>query len=331
MTDKKPVVERDPTTAMKKAMATIQKSNQDIELQRMELTRQRDTAIKLATALRTYFATPGHIPFEEVTSNSNILFGKSAAIILDAVKPTKEGTIKQASVPVNLTAAPYSLVKQAIELASTFVTKREAYNAAVKTAYDESSQLLRPFGRTPAQGLSVMADLCSPQIKHGGFSDLVRSGFGVMTAGNIGQEIARKVPGTQPTTALEQGDLSSLMDPAHEREIRNIQSEAMLNDLIANDDVIRGYDPEEAVDAFNEISQLAPYSSNTKVIMRDLMRKRLAGGASALDQFTVGDTLGQQQKLRDLNTPNEPRMNALKDLGVMSRAQPSVIGGHKPH
>ena len=123
------------------------------------------------------------------------------------------------------------------------------------------------------------------------------------------------MPG-QVTRDLETKDLRSLMDPSHDSEIRNIQSEALLNDLLANDDVIKGYDPEEAVDAFNEVSQLAPHAVNTKVIMRDLMRKRLAGGASAIDQFTIGDTLGQQEKMRNLNAPQADQLRSLQSLGV---------------
>jgi hypothetical protein len=138
------------------------------------------------------------------------------------------------------------------------------------------------------------------------------------------------VPGSQLSTDLERKDLQDLMDPAHESEIRNIQSEAMLNDLLANDEVIKGYDPEEVIDAYNEVSQFAPYASNKKAIMRDLMRKRLAGGAAALDQFTVGEALKQQDTMRTMSSPNEDSMRAFQDLGVMPSGAPthrSVMGG----
>ena len=63
--------------------------------------------------------------------------------------------------------------------------------------------------------------------------------------------------------------------------------------------------------------------------MRELMRKRLAGGASALDQFTIGDTLGQQEKLRNMSSPDEGKINSMKDIGVLPGAATntrSVLG-----
>src|SRR6185369_16381767 len=103
------------------------------------------------------------------------------------------------------------------------------------------------------------------------------------------RDIAKKVPGNYPTpgSELAQKDLQDLMDPGHESEIRNIQAEAMLNNLMANDEIIKTHDPEDVLDAFNEISQVAPRMSTSTAVMRDLIRKRLSGGAGALDQFSL--------------------------------------------
>jgi hypothetical protein len=329
LTDKKPIIERDPDHAVKKAYGAAQKLHQEIEAQRMELARCRNAAEKVAAALRTYFMKPGHISFQEVAENSELLFGKSASVVLNIAKPKKEAHFKSDSTPVSMTLEPYRLVKEAMALATAFIQQRRAYDETVKTANCKARELLRPFGPGPEQGFSVLGDLCLPPelTKVGFLGNFVARGLGMMTAGDVAREVARKM-GPQPSSTLEQKDLSDLMDPGHDMEIRNIQSEALLNDLLANDDMIKGYDPEEAIDAFNEVSQIAPYAMRTKAIMRDLMRKRLAGGASALDQFTVGDTLGQQQKLREMNSPNEDALHALQSMGVMNgpSKSKSVLG-----
>jgi hypothetical protein len=120
--------------------------------------------------------------------------------------------------------------------------------------------------------------------------------------------------------SLQEKSLQDLMDPAHEMELRNLGAEGLLNDLMANDEVIRGYDPEEVVDAFNEVSQLTPYAAGKKAIMRDLLRKRLSGGGQALDQFTVGDAINTQQKLQDISLPKPQNISVLQNIGAMPNA-----------
>lgn len=322
LTDQKPVVERDPDYAIKKAYGAVQKLHQNCEAQRRELSSCRDEAVKLANSIREYFIHSGHIPFDEVAGNCEIMMGKAAGVVLKMTKPQKEAHARSSPSLVDLHSKPYSLIKRAIQLASEFTTRKEAYAAAVKTANDEARKLLRPFGVGPETGQSVMVDLYSPpQTKLAGLGSLLMGGLGLMRAGDIAKEVGKRVPGTRPSSELEQKDMMELMDPSHEREIRNIQSEALLNDLLSNDEVIRGYDPEEAIDAYNEVSQLTPYAANKKAIIRDLMRKRLAGGAASLDNFTITDALGQQDKLRNMSGPIESQMNALKDLGVMPGAK----------
>jgi hypothetical protein len=158
----------------------------------------------------------------------------------------------------------------------------------------------------------------------GPFTSFITRGLGAVNAADIAKEVAKKLPTSRPTADLEKGDLRSLMDPAHEMEIRNIQSEALLNDLMANDEVIRGHDPEEVIDAYNEVSQLVPFSSNKKAIVRDLIRKRLSGGANALEQFGISDITNTQEKLRNMGTIQDPQLNMLRDIGaVPSAASPT--------
>lgn len=63
----------------------------------------------------------------------------------------------------------------------------------------------------------------------------------------------------------------------NERRIRN---QALLYNMMANDEVISQYQPEEVVAAYNEIAQLFPRASSQPAMMRALLRKRLSQGAA---------------------------------------------------
>lgn len=332
MTDKKlPIQEVDLDKVSKQAHAQVQRLTKIVEETRWKVTEVRQKAASVIETLRNYFKRPGNIHFDEVCKNASIMFGKQASIVLERVEPKVAQHKNLTSTPVNVSQAPYSLIIDAIKLAQDFKVCQEAHTAAVKTANSEAERLLRPFARGPVHGRSVMASQCSQQdlIKGGGIGSFLAKGLGTVISADIAREMARKLPTAQdPANTLERKDYLNLTDPSHENEIRNIQSEAMLNDLMANDDVIRGYDPEEVIDAYNEVNQLAPYAANKKVIMRDLMRKRLSGGAQALDQFTTGEAIKQQDALKTLSQPNvqDPQtMSVLKDLGLSNvNAQQSL-------
>ena len=93
--------------------------------------------------------------------------------------------------------------------------------------------------------------------------------------------------------------MDDLGDPAHEQQLRQIQTQAMLQDLMSNDEVISGYEPDTVTEAFNEISESMPRASNRAAFMRPLLRKRLTQGAmepfEAAEMANIEKTLGQSE------------------------------------
>jgi hypothetical protein len=98
------------------------------------------------------------------------------------------------------------------------------------------------------------------------------------------------------TQSLVNQNMSALTDPQHESNLRNIRMQAMLQDLMTNDPVIAGYDPEETLSAFNEIGEASPRAADQRLVMQTLLRKRLSQGV--LDPFEVDQLLGIEGKLR---------------------------------
>jgi hypothetical protein len=311
LTEKKYVADSNPDAPFDNAMKKIAHMKIDIAEKRIKIAQIREHAIKLAAQLTEYFKLPGHIPLTEVKENSQILFGKQAEMALAGISPGKYS--RKEATPVNVDVAPYSYVHQAIDLANKFVTLKKAYDDTVKAANTEAEELINPFVQSPRQ--SVVMGLYSRAEKQGGiFSDLVNSGF---SGPDAAKGIGRKLPLFAPPADNTEDDIQGLMDPTHDTSLRNIRAESLLNDLMANDEVIRGYNPEEVVDAFNEVSQLTPYAVNRKAIMRDLMRRRLTGGAAGLDNYTVGDALKTQQTLQSIDTPKSEQLSVLSGIGAM--------------
>ncbi len=331
LTEKKYEPARDEFTATKKAQAALDRLRITHDAAREELSSVVDASIKAAHDLEEYFLTPGAFNYDEVKENSVLMFGKAAEAVFSHIE--KRGSAKRNMHPVDTNKAPYSYVQRLIKISGDFHEKAAAYGAAQKSLIDETRKFYDPFVLSPSLGHSVLTGLSSLMQKSAEpaktwLGDVVRGGFGMMAGGDTAKGIAKNIPGTRPPSEKEElDDLRSVLDPSHESEIRNIQSEALLNDLMANDEVVSGYDPEEVLDAFNEISQMTPYAANKKVIMRDLLRKRLAGGGQALDQFTIGDTLKSQQTLKDLNTVPEVNISVLRSLGILPNVLPKPPTG----
>ena len=73
--------------------------------------------------------------------------------------------------------------------------------------------------------------------------------------------------------------LSQLNDPDHDNQMQAMSAQYTLQDLLANDDVISAYPPEQVMSAFNEISQLSPHSAMRSGAMRPALRRALQGNS----------------------------------------------------
>lgn len=282
--------------------------HQDMEDRRQKVASICAKANTVLDELRDYFTKFAAIPFKEVHANSVIYFGKQASEVLAPVNPSHKATINLQVTQHDFDPSkpPYSLIQQALKFAAEHTQARKAYESALVNLNKVAEEQLRPFGLGPRQGKSVLGSRSykvEDLEKRSGLGDIFSSGFNLIGAKSLAKEIGSKMP-YRPSGAEDERTLHELMSPDHDREIRNIRAEAMLNDLMANDDVIKSYDPADVVDSYNEVSQLTPYAAEQKAVMRDLIRKRLAGGASALDQFAISDAIRTQQALKELSAPN---------------------------
>jgi len=105
------------------------------------------------------------------------------------------------------------------------------------------------------------------------------------------------------TEDLVSARIRDLEDPDHEAELRQIQTQAMLADLMANDEVIGGADPQQVADAYNEISALAPRASGQPMAVRALLRRHLQGN---IEPFEVADTAKLESSIMGTENTVDP-------------------------
>jgi len=81
--------------------------------------------------------------------------------------------------------------------------------------------------------------------------------------------------------------------PEQESELRAIESESVLQDLMATDPVISGYDPEEIIIAYNDIAKFAPESAMQPMVLRSYLRKYLESSTNPNGKIMEGFDIGQ--------------------------------------
>lgn len=286
---------RDPTTAVKRAHAKLVNHKRAFEEARRAAQFQFDRVNGLVEKLATVLLTPDSHPFGHVAANAKFRFGKVAEALFECLEKKHKVLAKQASLTtarphvIQWGASPYKEVIEIVDAVEAFDRARENYEKLAEVQDREAGEIARPFVPAAPEHGSVL----------GQSSEKTGSFLGGLFGTAMGTTAARSAMGTPDAAQLKVKN--KLTDPQHEATLRNIQTESLLNDLMANDEVISGYDPNEVVSHFNEISQLSPRSVNQSGLMRALLRKRLQQGA--LDPYEVDMLLKIENSLKTRDNP----------------------------
>jgi len=264
----------------------------------------RHQAIKLAydvansvDAVTDYFRMADSLPFQQVRENVTLVLGTPGTKLMDKLANEHPQFTKRAGRPhnVNWELPPYSLIKQALERVSEFNTSREAMDGAEKFASEQSQEALRPFVQRPEHSVitgSVWEDPSQTEKQAVGPIGL---GLGGAIAGGVGGFAQKFAPKSKDELIDDRMD--DLAGTEHEQSLRGIQSKTMLHDLMMNDPVISGYDPDQVVDAYNQISQMAPRATHRRLMAQTLLRKYLEQGQT-LDPFDIDQMMDVERKIQ---------------------------------
>ncbi len=294
-----PPLQRDPQERLKRAYNRSVENTRAIDEARRQVTMAEVSAIAGLDAVRDYFKQARAMAYGDALKEVEYRSGRLGVAVLEQIAAVMPQLTKQAATgAVHMGRDPlYDLVTTAVKAASHYVERRQHYDQVAHERSRDTEDTLRPFVVPLPQ--SILAGLSSPEKQAAG---PLAWGAAGGTAKDILKSLATNL--TPPTSDLLQDQMNDLTDPNHESQLRNIRTQAMLQDLMANDQVIKGHPPQESIQAFNEIGEVAPRAVDQRLIMQTLMRKRLTQGH--LDPFEVDQLLGMEGKLRqrDEGIPN---------------------------
>lgn len=265
---------------------------------------------KVASALADY-RQPAYV---DVRQNAIDVLGPGAAVVLDHVARRHPDLAKEASRDRRHAVDPgrgvYGAIAGALELADAALEAGEAHVKAA-AAFKAAEEAAAPrIDRPKPEPTSLLSKRAA-----GPFA----TSLGVALSRDAVQGAMDRLGVPAQEKRVDRA-YSTLTNPAHEQELEDIHTRAMLADLMSNDEVIASHDPHEVARSFNQLSRLAPRVSRQPMLMESLLRQSLQQGALA--PYDSDQILSTEQKLRDtsgthpfLAKPNKGVSNGPKPLG----------------
>lgn len=303
LVDKKPEPYPTEVNNFKKAQDEIKTNKQKLAEFRRLKQAMADSINTTYADLINYFKTPGHAAYTTVKENASIIFGDKAAGVLEHVIKAFPHAEKQASTRnwqvATKASAPYNLINKILVKTAEFLQVSDKFAQAEKAVADLEVRLLRPFSKTSEVIPSVIdGDQFWTKASDSVVGSMLGKGVDILSGHDIVKNVAKEVPGITPTDSMLKSDMSKLVDPEHENALRQIEAEAALHDLLANDEIISSHKPEDVVRIYNELNQIAPRAVTHKMLLRAALRKRLAYGGDQVDPIDVDQLLGIEDKLK---------------------------------
>lgn len=295
---------RDPLTAETRALGTADRLHRETLVLRREKLAAWDAYVHQFAQLGDYFRRINCLPLAAVQAKAAVLHGPKIHTLFEQLHIAEPNLQKLACCTrpltqrIDATHEPFPLIEQVLQAAEKYAAAAASFAKEGTAKYQQAEVLLLPFAQPSAAILSVL----DPSYAE-------KQALGMNTVGkvsilkNLYDSTAKGLQGPDEKSMLR-GQYEQLTDPHHESELRNIRTQAVLHDLISNDDVISGYDPQETLHAFNDISQVAPRVVDQRMVLQSLLRKRLAQGA--FDPFENDQVLGLESKMKQRDTLEAP-------------------------
>jgi len=261
--------------------------------------------------LTDYFRRPGAHPIPVVKEAVVLMHGNKGKRVMDELISVNPGLTKLSdhhlghsvlspgrhAFPVTVddldaTEAPFTIVNRVLKAAEDVRIAAGELAEANKAAAAHQEHDLAPFVE-PLVSPSILGSSSDEREKQS--MDPFTTLIGASAATNLAEGLG-KLGGPSEDERVS-GALASLHDPEHEAQMRAINSQATLQDLMLNDEVISGYDAPEVTDAYNDLVQLSPNIAGQRMLVQSLLRKKLQQGA--LDTFEQDQILDADKKLRD--------------------------------
>ena len=286
----------------RKAVNKIRKLRKEAEQKRLDTIAAGYHVTDSINDLTNYFRKVGHVPLDTAKKYCVAVLGVRAGNVLDkaavqAGKLSKTAAHHDPAHVVDWEAAPYCLVKEALNAVDAYGAAKDIMDKFEKEAEADAVEIARPFCQ--AAGRPVITGSVwdrQSQTKKSSALPFVLGYGAASTASQMMDPVAKQMfpPKEDELKAVK----SKLESPAHTNKIQAIRTRALLDDMMANDPVISGYDSEEILQAFNHLSELAPNAvTSSNMLTKSLMRKYLEQG-QVLDTFDIDQLLSAENKIK---------------------------------
>ena len=294
------------------ALSRVREIRRDVESLRHSTIKLAYDVAHAVDSITDYFRRADSLPFAQVHDNVKITLGGRGDRLMQKLAGQYPTFCRKTGPPHNCdwSKAPYSLIKVALARAAAFNMARQNLEIAEEKATKQAQETLRPFVQRPVPSVITGSVWGSP-LQAEKQAGLAGVGMGAAIGSSVGNLTKQFRPKSKEE--LVQDRMRTLGSAEHEQRLRAIQARAMLHDLMLNDPVISGYPEEQVLDAYNQISQMAPRAVHRRLMAQSLLRKYLEQGA-ALDPFDVDQLMDVERKLRgvgiDEDTEKQPKVES---------------------
>ena len=132
-------------------------------------------------------------------------------------------------------------------------------------------------------------------------------------------------PGWKGLDRFERELMYSLADPAHEAKLRNIHVQTLLADLLNTDPYLKDKDPEEVIDAINEILEVNPDLHKSKAMLRVALRQYMESGGMDIPTLGLLSEYGKEERERRSKEESERSNRASQDASERNRYLDDVL------
>jgi len=230
------------------------------------------------------------------------------------------GLDKRAGAPGVDTAAFLQRAAHIYDLACHCVVYDDAVDQLTKEAEFKAKKRLNQFAPKPepesplSRFLEGAEQVVETAVEKGaGAKDMIDNTLRMGTALNLMAGLGDRFRASH--SSAEDKILNQIGSPVHEQKLRDIETRAMLQDFLANDDVVKDYNPYEVTRNFNNLAQFAPRLANQPLMMEAMLRRSLQGPTDPFEVKGLAETekthAGTQATRYYVPTPESPHKSRL--------------------
>lgn len=298
----------DPKIAMSKAVGQADRLKIELAEARLKYAEAQELFVRELGCFSDYFKQSRYNrdwAFEDVDAIAAQTYGPSGTSVMDYAynrnrsKEARATNVKSAQA-VDWSQEPFSKLAKCIELGKQVVALRSEFNTKQAETETRVNEILHPFCHTQPQ---------SSNVRTGGTTETKEAslwgGFTYNLSKPISDGLIKTVSGQQSKAE------DAFSDPYIDQEMQAIRARAMLQDLLSNDEVISGYEPDQVIDGYNELASLSPNAATQVAMMRPMLRKWLTQGS--MEPFEVQELTNVEKTLQQ-NKPTSKALGPVKDV-----------------